>query len=409
MRNCLENQRGAVFVHVAVALLGLIALNAFVFDYGVMWVGRREAQNAADAAAHAAAVALAFNDFNDRSDTGPAKQSALSTAAINFVWGQAPSVTAADVTFPACPDGSGNGCVRVDAYRGAVRGNPLPVYFGPFAGVASQNIRATATAEVMPANATDCLKPWAVADKWFENRPTPLTPEQFDLQYDTLTFDRYDKNYELLPTPPNNDQYVAPTETDPGSGFHPFELDGTTYTADYGMQFRLKLGDKSDFQYAAGWFAALALGTSRGGNDYRNNIRGCYGATYKIGDEVQWDTEPGKMVGPTKQGVEDLVALDPTAYWDTSLNGGRGGVHTDYPGGISPRIGSVPLFNPDAMILAAKNGRTGVTITNIMGFFIEGMDGNDVMGRIMMKPDLMVAGGPPVGPAAFLRAIVLVR
>ena len=31
-----------------------------------------------------------------------------------------------------------------------------------------------------------------------------------------------------------------------------------------------------------------------------------------------YDPEPGNMVGPTKQGMEDLIALDPDAHWDES-------------------------------------------------------------------------------------------
>ncbi len=38
-----------MLVQVAIALVGLIAFSAFVIDYGVMWVARRQAQNAADA------------------------------------------------------------------------------------------------------------------------------------------------------------------------------------------------------------------------------------------------------------------------------------------------------------------------------------------------------------------------
>ena len=51
-----------MLIQVAVALLGLIALSAFVFDYGVMWVSRGQAQNSADAGALAGAVALAFDN-----------------------------------------------------------------------------------------------------------------------------------------------------------------------------------------------------------------------------------------------------------------------------------------------------------------------------------------------------------
>ena len=46
-----RNERGAVLIQVAIALLALLALSSFVFDYGVMWVSRGQAQNAADAGA----------------------------------------------------------------------------------------------------------------------------------------------------------------------------------------------------------------------------------------------------------------------------------------------------------------------------------------------------------------------
>ena len=36
-----RNERGAVLIQVAVALLALLALSSFVFDYGVMWVQPR--------------------------------------------------------------------------------------------------------------------------------------------------------------------------------------------------------------------------------------------------------------------------------------------------------------------------------------------------------------------------------
>jgi len=63
----------------------LIAFTAFIADYGLMWVGRRQAQNAADAGAMAGAIALAFDDFSDRSATGPAKVTAQSFALANLV------------------------------------------------------------------------------------------------------------------------------------------------------------------------------------------------------------------------------------------------------------------------------------------------------------------------------------
>ncbi len=51
------SEQGAVFVQVGISLFVMMAFNVFVLDYGVMWVGRRQAQNAADAGALAGATA----------------------------------------------------------------------------------------------------------------------------------------------------------------------------------------------------------------------------------------------------------------------------------------------------------------------------------------------------------------
>ena len=45
-----------------------------------------------------------------------------------------------------------------------------------------------------------------------------------------------------------------------------------------------------------------------------------------------------------------------------------------------------------------------------LGFFVEGMDGKDVVGYLATKPDLLLSSGGSVSPsAAFLKAITLVR
>ena len=52
-----SSERGSILVQVGVAIIVLIAFTAFVADYGLMWVARRQAQNAADAGALAGAGA----------------------------------------------------------------------------------------------------------------------------------------------------------------------------------------------------------------------------------------------------------------------------------------------------------------------------------------------------------------
>ena len=138
-----RHERGAILIHVAIAMVGLLAFSAFSIDHGVMMVSRGQAQNAADAAAWAAGLYLAWDDATDQ----PGAQAiAVVAAQQNGVWGSAPDITTTDVTFPTCPPGSPgpvDTCVRVDVYRNQrPGGNPLPVFFSSLIGVGGQSDRA---------------------------------------------------------------------------------------------------------------------------------------------------------------------------------------------------------------------------------------------------------------------------
>jgi Flp pilus assembly protein TadG len=43
---CARSDRGAILVHVSLIMLVVLGLTAFVADSGVLWLGRRQAQNA---------------------------------------------------------------------------------------------------------------------------------------------------------------------------------------------------------------------------------------------------------------------------------------------------------------------------------------------------------------------------
>ena len=381
-------ERGAILVQVALALIAVLGFSAFVIDYGVLWASRGQAQNAADAAALAGAVAWAWDaPFGDKSDSGPAKRNALSVALAHKVWGEAPSVTAADISFPTCPDGT-EACVRVNVYR-----NSIPTFFARLVGVNVQDVRATATAEAGLGNAVDCIKPFAVADKWWERRPVAAT-----WTVDS-TYDSYDKFGNLLP--PVVDLYEPPTETSFGSGFHPYGP-----LNDYGLKLTLKQGASNDpSALASGWFMPLAFPNDKGGDDFRDNIAGCYPTPAYVGGTFKTQTEPGNMIGPTKQGVNLLIERDPGASWDTSTNKVIGSAFA-----VSPRIVPIPLINVDKYIADGKAGRTDVDIVNILGFFVNRMNGNDVEGYLCALPGKFVAGVPNVGnESSFLRTIQLVR
>jgi len=381
-------ERGVVLIQVAVAIVGLIAFTVFVIDYGVLWVARAQAQNAADAAALAGAVSLAYDDPPQEG----ARTRAIQTAAQNPVWGQPPVVLPGDVTFPTCPDGT-DSCVRVDVYRSANRGSQLPSFFGPLLGIASQRVRATATAQAAVANASECLKPWAIPDKWQENFPEPKDPIPWS---DVYTYDAYDKKGNPLPNP---DVYRPATDANPT---------GYTVENDFGTQLTLKAGNPHD-AIAPGWFFPVVLprvDPCIGGDCYRDNIASCNGVRMSIGDWIS--NEPGNMIGPTKQGVDALIAQDRGASW-----GGDGIVGGCMAAGTctrSPRMVALPLFDVAEYAAGQLSGRQNIRIVNIIGFFIEGMQGNDVIGRITHYPGAFNPGAQEPNPnATFQRVILLVQ
>src|SRR4051812_25332037 len=325
-----RDERGAVLVHVALAMLTLIAFSALAIDYGALLGARRQAQNAADAAALAGASSLAFDDPDD---IPRAQAAAAATGIANPVLGAAPSIdltkTPADVRLIPCPPGAPglpDTCIRADVYRSAARANALPTFFAQIMGITSQDVRATATAQVETGNAAECLKPWAIGDKWRENWESgtantgPWTP--------VSTFDKYQKqgnNWVPDPSVTTPDVYVAPSATDPGTGFTPFDANGDP-TAEFGLQLVLKVGSAQNV-LSAGWFQAVDLpnpdgSPSSGGADYRNYIANCTTRVFKIGDSIPVET--GNMVGPTGQGVGDLVAKDPGASWNASTHAVQG-------------------------------------------------------------------------------------
>ena len=84
----------------------------------------------------------------------------------------------------------------------SARSNPLPMLFGNLLGLNTQNMRSSAVAKVISANSSDCLRPWAVADKWAEADGTWDPTDTFD--------------------PAAGDDYRPPNErgpSDPGTGF----------------------------------------------------------------------------------------------------------------------------------------------------------------------------------------------
>jgi len=426
-----KGQRGSVLIQVAVAMLALLAICSFVFDYGVMWVSRGQAQTAADAGALSGAISLAWGS---PTDFAGARLRAITVAQRNAVWGAAPSVTDADVTFPACPPGAPglpDTCVKVDVYRNQARGNALPTYFGRAANVLNQGVRATATAQIATGDTTDCLRPWAVVDRWNEFGPEGPTPGPLS------TYDKYSNGQGNNP-PQENDVYIPPSASGPGTGF--------SLPRDIGARFAVKIGASGN-PISSGWFRTIDLPradtTQLGNNTVQSNILTCNGLPSSFAgpttvcptdipnnwaDTAYWAArgcyrvQTGATVGSTRNTVQDLMARDSGASW---VNG-QGIVGSSFdPPSRSPRVVPIGVMDIDSYMAANPTGQNGVLrMVNIFGFFIEGIgdidrntgqiifpsnNGQAVIGRIMTLPSTAVGNSSLPNSASFLRTILLVR
>jgi hypothetical protein len=410
-----RNERGVVIVQVAISILVLMAFLVFVIDYGVVLLSRGQAQNAADAGALAGAIARAYDDTTNPPPAGGVVELAADQVADqNLVFGQ----TGENMVSYNCPPWvTGGGCVRVDVFRnGELGSNTLPAFFGPVLNITTQGVKATATAQATAANGTDCLKPWAVADKWFETTP-PWTQ--------LSTFDTAAGDYYIPPYSPST------------TGFK--RADAAGNPVDTGYQFTLKLAHPGPAPgpggFSAGWAMELYLPNStepgEGAQNYLGNITGCTTAT--IGLALENETCPvvdtaagcldvltGGMTGPTRTGALDIVDRAPTAQWV----GGYGG-HIEGANG-NRRIVPVALFDPALYLSQGYTGTNGIVkLVGILGFFVEGLcsgsfykesyldcsnNNNDVVGRLVSFPGTYVAGAAEnTGGAAFGQVIRLVR
>ena len=366
-------------INVGLGFMAFVAATTLAIDVGSFMTARSQAQIAADAGALAGATALAVDDFNDRGVTGPAVQASVSTATTNKVMAGAPSVLPADVTFPVGPSGASNR-VKVNVFRTGPRSNALPTLMGSLFGVDTVDISATATAEASPANAMTCVKPFTIPDRWVERTNPPWTPDS--------TYDRYDKKGKLLPNP---DEYI-PTGQSGYNGYDPI--------ADKGRLLTIRAGTGNNVAPSMYWSWAMPGGS--GGEYYRDNIANCNTTVVPFGAEMT--QEPGNMVGPTMQGIDDLIAKDPNAYWDTAKNK----VHSSMS--PSPRVFPIPLYDPEYFVDGKMNGRTAtLRMANWLGFFVEGRNGNDVYGRITPIHGVIDNNAGPAPAGSFPYVIRLVQ
>lgn len=377
-----RDESGMTYVFIGLGMMAFISASMLAIDVGMLMTARNQAQNSADAGALAGAVALFYDDYDDRSATGPAVTNAIAAAGANQVMSGVVSVTPADVEFLNDAAGEPNR-VKVSVRRTAGRKNPVATLIASYFKMKTADIGATATAEVAPTNAMTCVLPFTIPDKWIE-RQTPEWDEDDG-------FDVADNKGNPVANP---DVYNGPDDPAPYTG----------YDAERDKGFVLTLKADNGSKIAPSFYQAWDFpGSNSGAEDYRANIGTCNTAVMGYGQEFV--AKPGNMVGPTQQGMNDLIARDPDAYWDAPNKKVVSSMHP------SPRVVAIPLFDPVFYDTGKRNGRNAsLKFVNYLGFFIEDMRGNEVIGRITPIGGLRKgAGFGPSPTVAFPKSIRLVQ
>lgn len=389
VRRLARDESGMSYVFIGMGLMAFLSASMLAIDVGMLMTARSQAQNSADAGALAGATALLYDSWTDRSPSGPAVTNAINAATANRVMkdasgnGGVVSVTPDDVEFLNDPQGQPNR-VKVTVRRTAQRGNPVSTLIAQYFGVASVGIGATATAEVSPANAMTCVKPFTIPDKWEERQTAPWTEDD--------TYDAFDNKGRPLANP---DIYIPADQ--PGY---------TGYNQESNRGARLVIRAATGNNITSSFYYSLAMGKPvvTGGDEYRWNIANCNKTHYYWKDPLT--QEPGAMEGPTIQGADELIARDPGAYWDTSTNKVKGSAF----GTNSPRVFPIPLYDPIVYDSGKRNGRTADLVTaNWIGFFLESTEGNGIWGRIIPIAGIRDVNGPAAPLALNPKAIRLVQ
>ncbi len=364
-----SSEKGSILVWTAVGLSVLIAFAGLATDIPYLYVARQQAQTAADAGALAGAYGLFVSP--DQAETD-----AKAFAGRNPIIGQSLTPGQVDALLQASTGGAIPDQIQCVTHRDVAHGNPMPLFLLPILQLfglerTTVDFSATATARLVTTCGSTCFRPWSIPDRWIDVNGNG----KFD-------------------SPP--DIYIPPPQ--PGAT-------GYAYSNANGLQVTLKVGSPGNtltpsFFYAVD-FPPLNRGTPvTGASAYEGNISTCGPQSFvAVGDQLQ--VEPGNMQGPTKQGIQALIDLDPNAQWDSSctcVTGSQFG-----PTG-SPRLIHIAFFDPRFPVIS---GRNYITVVNVGGFFVKSVDSQgDVVGNYTRVPS---QGGTPNPACTLLSTVQLVQ
>lgn len=354
-----KREKGQVLVVFVGALTALIGFAAVGIDVGYMYTVRHELQRCADAGALAGASAFLDGDWNDTAVKAVARTRAKTFASKDSVASTVLDPGEIEVMFP------GPARVRVNATR------TVGLFFSSMFLGPTKTISAYAIGEATPVGSNvKGLKPWGIPFPWDDTNGNGL----------------YDAGETIHKDCPDG-------VVDPSRYFCP----GTRVILKIGTpQNNPRNPNLPSIQQEPGHFFALDYGAS-GADGYREAIRTDSTFPVSIGQAVPLET--GNMVGPTIQGVEDLIQADAGSQWNSAANLPESDAYgsTDSQWMASPRVVRIPIYDPETALV---NGKSEMVVAAYAGFWIESVDHHlgTVIGRFV--PNRAIGNiGPNNGPA----------
>ena len=428
MRQFIKKDRGNALIMGALSFAVLAAFGVLTIDVGRILVTRSQLQNAADAGALAGASL--YCEQGDPTDAEVQNRVRLVGQAHKALAMDAPAYVDIPNSQIDLLNDTENArhvvTVRTEMQtrqyflnllRLAAPGDPNAP------GGTSDMVHAVAAAACGATCGVQCVKPWSIPDRWDDSTPiqgytggNKLPNWQNNGQYDQEDFTDQNGNSLWDPGEPfsdknGNGQYDHEAYNSLLTGYIPDPYPGNVLSpnGDLGLELTLHPGNPADAPVPGQYYSVDLPPLNRGnpitgGDQYRENIADCNPASVWPGDWLQ--TEPGLMVGPTNQGMRDLIAQDPDAYWDPITQSVQGSKFQ-----ISPRIILIPIHDPRIPI---ASGRNNVQVTKIAAFFMEQMEGNaEVRGRFLKvrnpgEPCVAGAGGGG-GAVSFTYQLSLIR
>lgn len=254
-----------------------------------------------------------------------------------------------------------------------------------------------------------CIKPWSIPDRWDDVTGIPgymggggTRPDwRYNQHWDHEMFTDangnglYDGGESYIDGNANgryDEEAYHPSLT--GYGPKPVPGNYLSPDGDVGLELVLHPGSLWDTpvpgQYQTIDLPPINKGAPiPGADEYRRNMAYCNPALVEPGDWLQ--IESGSMVGPTNQGMRELIAQDPNAYWDNTTQSVQ---DSSFP--LSPRVVFFAVYDPR---LPGNGTGNPLQVVKVVAFFMERMTGTaEVQGRFLRAFAPGVTLGAPCTP-----------